>query len=163
MTTENGGDNDAERNRPSGRTDVVEIDGVIEHDQPSRGYHVEILLIASPSLLLEIAYTRVISFKLFYYYTYLVIGLALLGIGTRRRARGGVPPAASGADTDAILMCGSPARRGQRRRRLPRRRPARRSHSLRIWDYGDPGLVQQPRPAARDLPGPVRCRSWRSA
>jgi hypothetical protein len=33
-------------------------------------------------LTLEIAYTRVISFKLFYYYTYFVIGLALLGLGT---------------------------------------------------------------------------------
>ncbi len=33
------------------------------------------------SLTLEIAYTRVISFKLFYYYTYFVIGLALLGLG----------------------------------------------------------------------------------
>jgi hypothetical protein len=34
------------------------------------------------SLLLEVAYTRVISYKLWYYYTYLVIGLSLLGIGT---------------------------------------------------------------------------------
>ncbi|MEY4176000.1 MAG: hypothetical protein RI900_3165 [Actinomycetota bacterium] len=33
------------------------------------------------SLTLEIAYTRVISFKIFYYYTYFVIGLALLGLG----------------------------------------------------------------------------------
>jgi hypothetical protein len=33
-------------------------------------------------LTLEIAYTRVVSFKLFYYYTYFVIGLALLGLGT---------------------------------------------------------------------------------
>ena len=33
------------------------------------------------SLTLEIGYTRVISFKLFYYYTYFVIGLALLGLG----------------------------------------------------------------------------------
>ena len=33
-------------------------------------------------MLLEISYTRIVSFKLFYYYTYLVIGLALLGIGT---------------------------------------------------------------------------------
>ncbi len=32
-------------------------------------------------LTLEIGYTRVISFKLFYYYTYFVIGLALLGLG----------------------------------------------------------------------------------
>lgn len=34
------------------------------------------------SLTLEVAYTRVVSFKLFYYYTYFVIGLALLGLGT---------------------------------------------------------------------------------
>lgn len=33
------------------------------------------------ALLMEISYTRVVSFKLFYYYTYLVIGLALLGTG----------------------------------------------------------------------------------
>jgi hypothetical protein len=32
--------------------------------------------------MLEVAYTRVVSYKLFYYYTYLVIGLALLGIGS---------------------------------------------------------------------------------
>ena len=47
-----------------------------------RGYHLEILLVSFAGLLLEIAYTRIVSFKLFYYYTYLVIGLALLGIGT---------------------------------------------------------------------------------
>ena len=35
-------------------------------------------------LTLEIAYTRIVSFKLFYYYTYFVIGLALLGL---RRGR----------------------------------------------------------------------------
>lgn len=33
-------------------------------------------------LVLEIAYTRVISYKFFYFYTYLVIGLALLGLGS---------------------------------------------------------------------------------
>ncbi len=72
---------------------------------PSRTYYVEILLVSFAALLLEISYTRVISFKLFYYYTYLVIGLALLGIGT-----GGVIVAVSGrvrrASTDAILMWG---------------------------------------------------------
>jgi hypothetical protein len=47
-----------------------------------RRYTAEILLISLSALLLEIAYTRVISFKLFYYWTYLVIGLALLGIGS---------------------------------------------------------------------------------
>jgi MFS family permease len=55
--------------------------------------------------LLEISYTRVISFKLFYYYTYLVIGLALLGIGC-----GGVIVAVSRrlrrAETETILVWG---------------------------------------------------------
>ena len=51
-------------------------------DGSGRRYTVEILLISLAALLLEIAYTRVISFKLFYYWTYLVIGLALLGIGS---------------------------------------------------------------------------------
>ena len=45
-------------------------------------YLVEIFLISAAALLLEIAYTRIISFKLYYYYTYLVIGLALLGLGS---------------------------------------------------------------------------------
>jgi spermidine synthase len=68
-----------------------------------RGYHLEIFLISFAALLLEISYTRVISFKLFYYYVYLVIGLALLGIGS-----GGVLVAISKrirrAATDTILM-----------------------------------------------------------
>jgi hypothetical protein len=41
-----------------------------------------ILLVSLAGLLLEVGYTRIISFKLWYYYTYLVIGLALLGIGS---------------------------------------------------------------------------------
>src|SRR5690606_39934732 len=71
-----------------------------------RGYHVEIFLICAASLLLEISYTRIVSFKLFYYYTYLVIGLALLGIGT-----GSVVVSLSKrlrrASTDGIIMVGS--------------------------------------------------------
>jgi hypothetical protein len=47
----------------------------------SRGFYVEILVASLAGLLLEIAYTRVISFKFYYYWVYLVIGLALLGIG----------------------------------------------------------------------------------
>jgi hypothetical protein len=43
---------------------------------------VAIFVIALAGLVLEVAYTRVISYKLWYYYTYLVIGLALLGIGS---------------------------------------------------------------------------------
>ncbi|MDQ3294096.1 MAG: hypothetical protein M3527_06580, partial [Actinomycetota bacterium] len=41
-----------------------------------------ILVISLAGLLLEVGYTRIISYKLWYYYTYLVIGLALLGIGS---------------------------------------------------------------------------------
>lgn len=40
------------------------------------------LLIAMAGLMLEVGYTRVVSYKLWYYYTYLVIGLSLLGIGS---------------------------------------------------------------------------------
>ena len=57
----------------------------------SRSFLPEIFLISGAALLLEISYTRIISFKLFYYYTYLVIGLALLGLGS-----GGVIVAVSG-------------------------------------------------------------------
>ena len=68
-----------------------------------RRYYAEIFLVSLAALLLEISYTRVISFKLFYYYTYLVIGLSLLGIGT-----GGVLVTISGrlkrASTEAILL-----------------------------------------------------------
>jgi hypothetical protein len=71
-----------------------------------RGYHLEIFLICFAALLLEVSYTRVVSYKLFYYYTYLVIGLALLGIGSgsvvtsvSRRVRQ--------ASTDGIMMLGS--------------------------------------------------------
>lgn len=38
-------------------------------------------LVGFVGLTLEIAYTRIVSFKLFYYYTYFVIGLSLLGFG----------------------------------------------------------------------------------
>ncbi len=66
-------------------------------------YHAEILLVSFSSLLVEISYTRIISYKLFYYYVYLVIGLALLGIGS-----GGVLVAVSErlrrAATDTILF-----------------------------------------------------------
>ncbi|MGA2037302.1 MAG: hypothetical protein ABSH04_06940, partial [Acidimicrobiales bacterium] len=66
--------------------------------------HAEILLVSFAALLIEISYTRLISYKLFYYYVYLVIGLALLGIGT-----GGVLVAVSKrlrrASTDSVLFC----------------------------------------------------------
>ena len=48
----------------------------------SRRATAAIAITSLSGLLLEVAYTRVISYKLWYYYTYLVIGLALLGIGS---------------------------------------------------------------------------------
>jgi hypothetical protein len=47
-----------------------------------RRFYLEIFVICLAALLLEISYTRLVSFKLFYYYTYLIIGFALLGIGS---------------------------------------------------------------------------------
>lgn len=41
-----------------------------------------LFLVSLAGLLLEVGYTRITSYKLWYYYTYLVIGLALLGIGS---------------------------------------------------------------------------------
>jgi hypothetical protein len=68
-----------------------------------RSFLPEILLVSFAALLMEISYTRVVSFKLFYYYTYLIIGLALLGTGC-----GGVLMAVSGrlrrAETATIVM-----------------------------------------------------------
>ncbi|MEI8335710.1 MAG: hypothetical protein WCG37_02450 [Actinomycetes bacterium] len=49
----------------------------------ARSRHIAtIFLISLAGLLLEVAFTRIVSFKLWYYYTYLVLGLALLGIGS---------------------------------------------------------------------------------
>jgi hypothetical protein len=100
----------------------------------TRGYHLEIALISFSALIMEIADTRIVSFKLFYYYTYLVIGLALLGLGA-----GAVQVTLSKrlqrASTDSIMLFGSlvtaativvsyliVARLG--------------IASLRIWEYG---------------------------
>lgn len=43
--------------------------------------YLETFLISLAVLLLEVSYTRVFSFKLVYYFTYVVIGISLLGIG----------------------------------------------------------------------------------
>ncbi|MGB2756803.1 MAG: hypothetical protein WBD02_03990 [Acidimicrobiia bacterium] len=44
-------------------------------------HSIDIFLVSFAALLLEVNYTRIISYKIFFYYTYLVLGLALLGIG----------------------------------------------------------------------------------
>jgi hypothetical protein len=50
-------------------------------DTDRRRLYLQIFLIAFAALLLEIAYTRIVAFKFYYYFTYLVIGFALLGLG----------------------------------------------------------------------------------
>jgi len=55
-----------------------------------RNFLAEIFLIAFAALVLEISFTRIFSFKLYYYFTYLIIGIAMLGLGS-----GGVVAAVS--------------------------------------------------------------------
>src|SRR5437899_6656093 len=46
-----------------------------------RKLYLETFLFSLAVILLEVSYTRVFSFKLVYYFTYLIIGIALLGLG----------------------------------------------------------------------------------
>ena len=48
----------------------------------SRRFYPQVFLVSFAALLLEIAYTRIVAFKFYYYFTYLVIGFALLGLGS---------------------------------------------------------------------------------
>jgi hypothetical protein len=53
----------------------------VDGSMKRQSFYLEIFLISFAALLLEISYTRVFSFKISSYYTYLILGLALLGIG----------------------------------------------------------------------------------
>ena len=66
---------------------------------------VAIALVSLAGLLLEVAYTRVVSFKLWYYYTYLVIGLALLGIGSGGIAVAIWPPLKRASTRQIVGVC----------------------------------------------------------
>ena len=73
-------------NRETAATTLASVDDLAMSDrQPPpdarRTHYVEVFLLAFAGLVLEIAYTRIVSYKLFYYHTYLVIGLAMLGMG----------------------------------------------------------------------------------
>jgi len=46
-----------------------------------RRFYFEAFLISLAVILLEVCYTRIFSYKLVYYFTYLVIGVSLLGLG----------------------------------------------------------------------------------
>ncbi|MBW1687105.1 MAG: hypothetical protein JRS35_18805, partial [Deltaproteobacteria bacterium] len=47
-----------------------------------KSFRLEIFLVSLAAILLEIGYTRIFSFKLYYYFTYLILGIALLGLGS---------------------------------------------------------------------------------
>ncbi len=53
------------------------------HDDSSAPtFRLEIFLVSLAAILFEIAMTRVFSFKLYHYFTYFILGVAMLGIGT---------------------------------------------------------------------------------
>ena len=66
---------------------------------------IAIAVVSLAGLLLEVAYTRVISYKLWYYYTYLVIGLALLGIGSGGIAVSVIPALKRASTRGIIATC----------------------------------------------------------
>ena len=76
-----------------------------------------IFAVSLAGLLLEVAYTRVVSYKLWYYYTYLVIGLALLGLGSGATAVVLSPRLRCRIHAGRAALVGI-ARCGQRRGRL---------------------------------------------
>jgi len=47
-----------------------------------KSFYFQIFAVSLAAILLEISYTRIFSFKVNHYFTYLIIGLALLGLGT---------------------------------------------------------------------------------
>ena len=96
-----------------------------------------ILLVSLAGLLLEVGYTRIVSYKLWYYYTYLVIGLALLGIGSGSVFVVVCAPVRRWATERIIAVCVDLGR-DQHRDRLPRRRRAARQHGrdLGLRDRG---------------------------
>jgi hypothetical protein len=72
----------------------------------AKAFYLEIFAICLAVIVLEIGYTRIFSFKVFYYFTYLIIGLALLGLGT-----GGVlvaifPRLRGAAPSRVVSTCG---------------------------------------------------------
>jgi hypothetical protein len=48
----------------------------------TRSFRAEIFLVSLAAILLEIGYTRIFSYKVHYYFTYLIIGISLLGLGS---------------------------------------------------------------------------------
>src|SRR5262245_39760596 len=122
-------------------TDTIDVEIEATTSTPaSRGFArsmVVIFLASLAGLLLEVGYTRIVSFKLWYYYTYLVIGLALLGVGCGgilvvlverlRRARTDTIIASCGAGGAVMIAFGYFVVA-----RIP-------INTVRIWAYGSAG------------------------
>ena len=53
-----------------------------EVQRSSRAFYFEIFAVSLAAIVLEVSYTRIFSFKLYYYFTYLIIGIGLLGLGS---------------------------------------------------------------------------------
>ncbi len=70
-----------------------------------RRYYLEIFLISMAMILFEIAYTRVFSFKLYYYFTYPIIGIALLGIGSGGVFLAIIPRLRQASAESIIVVC----------------------------------------------------------
>ena len=104
----------------------------------SRGYYLEVFAVSFAGLLLEIAYTRVISFKFFYYWTYLIIRLGAPRDRRRWGARSRLQAPAQGADRAAFARA-TPVGRGSCGDRLHRGRQDR-VNTLEIWKYGSKTL-----------------------
>ena len=85
-------------------------------------------------LLLEVGYTRIVSFKLLYYYTYLVIGLSLLGIGSGAIAVAMWAPIRRATTERVIALCSLVAAVSIPLGYLVVARL--RIDTLAIWDYG---------------------------
>ena len=105
-----------------------------------RRYYLEIFVISMAGLLIEISYTRIISYKLFYYWVYLVIGLALLGIGSgsvfvtisKRLRHSATQPIIMWGSLVAALSVGAGYV-------VLARTPI---DTLKIWDYGTRASIQ---------------------
>ncbi len=66
----------------------------------------EIFLISLAAIVLEVSYTRVFSFKLAYYFTYLIIGIALLGLGAGAVAVSTFPGLRARGPERTVALCG---------------------------------------------------------
>ena len=126
----------------------------VRGDREQRRHLAAILLVSLAGLLLEVGYTRIVSYKLWYYYTYLVIGLVAARHRIRRRVRRGVQAGAAVAHRSHHRreLAG---RRGHDHDRVPRHRARPHQHD-RDLGLRHPRVVPEPRGARPHLLHVVR-------